>query len=51
MPVEGIAVGGLAVFYGLDRAAKVSRRQRREAGEADATSPSVFWLRVASFGA
>ena len=40
---------GLAVFYGLERAAKVSRHERRKAGEEDVPGPGVFWLHVVSF--
>lgn len=48
-----VALAGLATFYGLERAAKVSRqRSRRRAGnEEDRTGGSVFWLHIASFGA
>lgn len=41
-----VALLGLAVFYGLERAALSSRAQ--EAG--DATARGVFWLHTASFG-
>lgn len=44
-----VALAGLAAFYGLERAAEVSRRQRREQGEEDATPPGVFWLHTVSF--
>jgi hypothetical protein len=40
---------GLAIFYGLDRAAKASRRRKRDAGKGDATDAGVFWLHMASF--
>lgn len=40
---------GLVAFYGLERAAKVSRHERREAGEEDIPGPGVFWLHVVSF--
>ncbi len=46
-----VALVGLAVFYGLERAAKASRRRRRNAGKEDATEAGVFWLHVASFSA
>lgn len=46
-----VALLGLATFYGLDRAAKGSRRSKRSAGEEDATDGGVFWLHVASFSA
>ena len=44
-----VALVGLAVFYGLERSARVSRRRRRGAGEEDSTESGVFWLHVASF--
>ncbi len=44
-----VALVGLATFYGLDRAAKVSRRRKRNAGKEDSTEAGVFWLHVASF--
>lgn len=45
-----VALIGMLAFYGLERAAKVSRKESREAGEGDATMPGVFWLHMASFG-
>ena len=42
-----IALGGLVVFYGLERAAKASRKAR--GGEEQATSSGVFWLHIGSF--
>jgi hypothetical protein len=45
-----VALAGLAIFYGLERAAVVSRSERRDAGEEDEASPGVFWLNIASFG-
>ncbi len=45
-----IALLGLAIFYGLDRAAVHSRRQSQAEGEADETEQGVFWLHMASFG-
>jgi len=44
-----VALVGLATFYGLERAAKVSRGRRRRAGGEDATGAGVFWLHTASF--
>lgn len=44
-----LSMAGLVVFYGLERAAKVSRHERREAGEEDVPGPGVFWLHVVSF--
>ncbi len=46
-----VALLGLAVFYGLERAAKASRRRGRDAGKEDSTEAAVFWLHVASFSA
>ena len=40
---------GMLVFYGLERAAKVSRRQSVHEGEGDVTQPGVFWLHMVSF--
>ncbi len=44
-----VALMGLLAFYGLERAAKVSRQENREAGEGDVTQPGVFWLHMVSF--
>lgn len=46
-----ISLLGLATFYGLERAASLSRsRQRRRAGsKEDGTSGGVFWLHISSF--
>lgn len=40
---------GLAVFYGLERAAIVSRQHNYQAGKGDVTSSGVFWLHIGSF--
>ncbi len=45
-----LALVGLAIFYGLDRAALTSRRQRRAREGEDRTNEGVFWLHIASFG-
>lgn len=42
-----VAMVGLVAFYGLERAAKLSRRRGRTTGDA---GPGVFWLHVGSFG-
>lgn len=42
-----IALVGLVIFYGLERAAKAS--QKRRGGEAHGTSVGVFWLHIVSF--
>ncbi len=46
-----VALAGLAIFYGLDRAAKASRRRRRSVGKEDATGAEIFWIHIASFSA
>jgi hypothetical protein len=46
------ALLGLVVFYGLERAAVTSRRERAAGGDAPeeaATSPGAFWVSAASF--
>ena len=40
-----LALAGLVVFYGLERAAETSR----DAGAADRTEAEVFWLHMASY--
>jgi hypothetical protein len=53
-----VALGGLAVFYGLERLAKLSRGERpadgpgRGTGVApeSSTSAQVFWIHMVSFG-
>lgn len=44
-----VALLGLAVFYGLERAANLSRQQNRKTSNEDITSPEFFWLHIASF--
>ena len=46
-----VAVLGLAVFYGLERAAKLSEESTREANavEEQKHSAQVFWLHISSF--
>jgi hypothetical protein len=44
-----VALIGLAAFYGLERAAKVSRRRKRSVGGEDSTEAGVFWLHAISF--
>ena len=44
-----LALLGLAVFYGLERAAKVSRQRNQKVGRGDVTSSGVFWMHVVSF--
>lgn len=44
-----VALLGLVVFYGLDRAALTSRRQQRDQANGDRASQGVFWLHMISF--
>jgi len=44
-----VALAGLAAFYGLERAAKLSRGKERRAHGQDSTGAGVFWLHVGSF--
>jgi hypothetical protein len=44
-----VALLGLAVFYGLERAAKVSRQRNQKAGKGDVTEAGIFWLHISSF--
>src|SRR5690606_33800677 len=45
-----VALAGLACFYGLERAAKVSRNRSTEQGKQDAVEAEIFWLHAGSFG-
>ena len=40
-----LALAGLTLFYGVERASRASREQRAD----DTTGPGAFWLSVASF--
>lgn len=44
-----LALLGLAVFYGLERAAKLSRQRNHKVGKGDVTSEGVFWVHIVSF--
>ena len=44
-----LALGGLLVFYGLERLAERSR-ETGEDRDADMTAPGVFWLHMATYG-
>ena len=46
-----VALVGLATFYGLERAAKISRQRKRIVDKEDSTEAGVFWLHIASFTA
>ena len=48
--VYTLALAGLALFYGLERALKVSRGERRAAEGRDRPEPGVFWLHIAASG-
>lgn len=45
-----VALLGLATFYGVDRAVKASRQDRRNAGLEDVPGAGVFWLSITVFG-
>lgn len=45
-----IALVGLALFYGLERAARLSRHQHQRTEGKDHAGTGVFWLHMASFG-
>ena len=45
-----VALTGLSTFYGLERAAKISRRRSRELRGEDRIVADVLWLHVGSFG-
>lgn len=44
-----VALLGIVMFYGLERAAKTSRQSNQASGEGDITSREVFWLHMGSF--
>jgi zinc transporter ZupT len=44
-----VALAGLSLFYGVERASTSSRRTRHEPAGEDATSPAVFWFSTATF--
>lgn len=44
-----VALAGLGIFYGLERAAKVSRSRSRSKSGRDAVEANVFWLHIFSF--
>jgi len=46
-----IALVGLAVFYGLDRAARQSARTEAKAGHGARPSAKLFWIHLAAFAA
>lgn len=44
-----VALSGLVVFYGLERAIKASRGDRRADDAEEPSQPGVFWIHLASF--
>lgn len=44
-----LAVIGLAAFYGLERLARLARKERSPEPALGATPPAVFWIHIASF--
>lgn len=44
-----MALAGLVAFYGLARAAKISRKRQRNAASANITSGRVFWISISAF--
>lgn len=46
-----LALLGLALFYGLERTAKLSRQRNQKAGKGNVTELGVFWLHIAAFAA
>jgi hypothetical protein len=44
-----IALTGLAVFYGIERSTKQSRKQTREATGKDVSSVKIFWISITAF--
>lgn len=46
--VFAVALAGLALFYGVERALLTSRRASRHLGEGDRPEEGVFWLHIGS---
>lgn len=44
-----VALLGVAVFYGLERSAKLSRQRNQQARKGDVTEAGIFWLHICSF--
>ncbi len=44
-----VALLGLVTFYGLERAARLSRSRSRDAGGPDRVEDEVFWIHIGSF--
>ncbi len=46
-----VALSGLVVFYGIERAAKCARSAGRQDATGSGSDPKVFWLHIGSFAA
>lgn len=44
-----VAMIGLAIFYGLERMVKISKKKQQEKYNKDRASKGVFWVHIASF--
>lgn len=44
-----VAMIGLAIFYGLERMVKVSKKKQQEQNNVDRTSKGVFWIHITSY--
>jgi hypothetical protein len=44
-----LALLGLAIFYGLERSAIISRQRNQKAGKGDVTEIEIFWLHIVFF--
>lgn len=44
-----VAMIGLAIFYGLERMVKISKRKQKEQNNINRASKGVFWIHIASY--
>jgi hypothetical protein len=44
-----VAMIGLAIFYGLERMVKISKKRQQERNNLDRASKGVFWIHIVSF--
>ena len=49
--VNALALAGLVIFYGLERAVKLSRAASQESGAGDRTQDNVQYLHLVAYGA
>ena len=49
--IYSLALAGLAVFYGLERAVKISRGESRKKGQGDKVENGVLYLHLVTYGA